>query len=165
MAQRVPSTEPVPDQIIRLGKFLRNETSETVCIGAAAGQSVVFLEVIDSPARIRYAAEVGQYVPIHATASGWSILSQWPAKQRASLLRKVEFERYGSGTPLSVDAVEDRIYAITVAGPLTRVEDLMPDIAARMHQAIAVEFGANYLTQSIKGFTSPPIPVETEPGT
>jgi DNA-binding IclR family transcriptional regulator len=109
IAQQVSAAEPVPEKLIRLGQELRDLTGETVCIGAAAGQSVVFLEVIPSPARVRYAAEVGQRIPIHATASGWSILSQWSASQRALLLRKVEFVRYGEGTPMSVDAVEDRI--------------------------------------------------------
>lgn len=196
IAQKISAAEPVPDEILKLARYLRDTTSETVCIGAAAGMSVVFLEVIDSPARVRYAAESGQRVPIHSTASGWSILSQWSPSQRASLLRKVEFERYGSGTPMSVDAVEDRIrvglhrgwfksasaysvdlggvsiplifsdriYAITVAGPLNRVEAIMPEIAVRMHDAIGSHFGADYLTTQIKGLSSPPIPVETEPG-
>lgn len=109
IAQQISAAEPVPEELIRLGLELRDQTGETVCIGAAAGMSVVFLEVVSSPARVRYAAEVGQRIPIHSTASGWSILSQWSKSQRASLLRKVEFERYGSGTPMSVEAVEDRI--------------------------------------------------------
>ncbi|MDF1668339.1 MAG: helix-turn-helix domain-containing protein [Roseovarius sp.] len=109
IAEQVSAAEPVPEDLVRLGRTLRDLTGETVCIGAAAGLSVVFLEVVSSPVRVRYAAEVGQRIPIHATASGWSILSQWSAVRRASLLRKVEFERYGSGSPMSVDAVEDRI--------------------------------------------------------
>lgn len=196
ISQRISAAEPVPEEILKLGRALRDTTSETVCLGAAAGMSVVFLEVVPSPARIRYAAESGQRVPIHSTASGWSILSQWTPGQRAALLRKVEFERYGSGTPMSVDAVEDRIriglhrgwfksassysvdvggvsvplvvadriYAITVAGPLHRVEAIMPDIAVQMHDAIRSHLGADYLTDAVRGLSSPPIPMETERG-
>lgn len=196
ISQRISAAEPVPEELLRLAKFLRDETQETVCVGAAAGLSLVFLEVVESPALIRYAAETGQRVPIHSTASGLAVLSQWSASQRASLLRKVEFERYGSGTPMSVEAVEDRIriglhrgwfksassysvdlggvaipltfsdrvYAITVAGPLNRVEAIMPEIASKIHAAVKRHLGADYFETSVKGLSSPPIPVETAPG-
>lgn len=149
---------------------------------------MVFLEAIQSTARVRYAAEVGQRIPIHATASGQAILSQWPEAQRAALLRKVVFEHYGSGTPMSVDAVDDqiraglhrgwfrsassysvdlggvalpisaagRVYSVTVAGPLNRVESIMPAIAREMHDAVGRHFGPDYLRTEIKGITTPP---------
>lgn len=189
MAQQVSAAEPVPEELIRLGQELRDLTGETICIGAAAGQSVVFLEVISSPARVRYAAEVGQRIPLHSTASGWSILSQWSDSQRTSLMRKVEFERYGSGTPMSVDAVEDRIrtglhngwfksassysvdlggvsipliiadrvYSFTIAGPLNRVEERMPELAVLLHDAVARHFGADYLATTFPNLTTPPV--------
>lgn len=188
LSQAIAAAEPLPDSVLRLARDLGERTGETVCVGAAAGTSVVFLEVIQSSARVRYAAEVGQRIPIHATASGQSILSQWPEAQRAALLRKVVFERYGSGTPMSVEAVEDqmraglhrgwfrsasnysvdlggvslpiaeggRIYALTVAGPLNRVEVLMPAIAREMHEAIGRHFGPDYLRTQIHGLTVPP---------
>lgn len=188
LAQAIAAAEPVPEPLLRLARELADCTGETVCIGAAAGTSVVFLEAIQSPSRVRYAAEVGQRIPLHATASGQSIISQWPEPQRAALLRKVVFERYGSGTPMSVEAVEDqiraglhrgwfrsasnysvdlggvslpiaeggRIYSLTVAGPLNRVEHIMPAIARTMHDAIGRHLGADYLASRIRGLTTPP---------
>ncbi|WP_084450710.1 IclR family transcriptional regulator [Gemmobacter nectariphilus] len=188
LAQAIVAAEPLPESLLRIARDLAERTGETVCVGAAAGTSVVFLEVIHSAARVRYAAEVGQRIPIHATASGHSIISQWPENQRAALLRKVEFERYGSGTPMSVEAVEDqiraglhrgwfrsasnysidlggvslpivesdRVYALTVAGPLNRMEAVMPEIARQMHEAIGRQFGPDYLKTRIKGLTVPP---------
>src|SRR5690606_10648116 len=99
---RISATEPVPETLVRLAMDLNQLTGETVCIGGASGNYLIFLEVIQSKAIVRYAAEVGQRIPLHATASGHSILSQWPARQRSAILRKVTFERYGSGTPMSV---------------------------------------------------------------
>lgn len=188
LSQTVAAAQPLPDSLSRLARELADRTGETVCIGAAAGNSVVFLEVIQSSARVRYAAEVGQRIPIHATASGHSIISQWPEAQRAALLRKVVFDRYGSGTPMSVEAVEDqiraglnrgwfrsasnysvdlggaslpiieadRIYAVTVAGPLNRMEAVMPAIARQMHETVALRFGADYFRTRIRGLTLPP---------
>ena len=189
IAQTISSAEPLPEVLARLATELREETGETVCVGSASGTSVVFLEVLQSSARIRYAAEVGQRIPLHATASGQAIISQWPQRQRAALLTKVVFERYGSGTPMSVEAVEDqiraglfrgwfrsasnysvelggvalpvnlsgRMFSLTVAGPLPRVETRMPEFARTMHAAIGRHLGPAYLSTQIKDLTTPPL--------
>lgn len=109
LAQAIYGSEPVPEPLLRIARDLAAKTGETICIGAASGMSVVFLHVIQSSARVRYAAEVGQRIPIHATASGQAIMSQWTENQRDTILRKVAFERYGSGTPMSIEAVEDQL--------------------------------------------------------
>ncbi len=190
LAQAVAAAEPLPEALLRLARDLAGTTGETVCIAAAAGMSAVFLEAIPSPQRVRYAAEVGQRIPLHATASGQAILSQWPEGQRAALLRKVVFERYGAGTPMSVEAVEDairaglhrgwfrsasnysvdlggvsvpvpaggRLHAVTVAGPLNRVEGIMPELARQTHEAIARHLGPGYLATHARGLATPPRP-------
>jgi len=189
ISQTIASAEPVPEALVRLATDLNQRTGETVCIGSASGNYLIFLEVIQSRAIVRYAAEVGQRIPIHATASGHAVLSQWPARQRSALLRKVTFERYGSGTPMSVQAVEDqiqsglyrgwfrsasnysvdlggvslpiilseRIFSITVAGPLNRMESRMVEVAKIMHEAVGQHLGPRFLSEKIKGLTVPPL--------
>ncbi|RRH74232.1 IclR family transcriptional regulator [Falsigemmobacter faecalis] len=116
MAQAITAAEPLPEQLLRLARDLASRTGETICLGSASGQKVVFLEVIPSAQRVRYAAEVGQRVPLHATASGHAILSQWSASQRDAFLRRVSFERYGAGTPMSLEAVESQMNAGLMRG-------------------------------------------------
>lgn len=189
ISQTIAAAEPVPETLVRLATDLNHRTGETVCICSASGNFLIFMEVIQSKAIVRYAAEVGQRIPIHATASGHSILSQWPARQRSALLRKVTFERYGSGSPMSVEAVEDqirsglyrgwfrsasnysvdlggvslpmiiaeRIFSVTVAGPLNRMDGRMLETAQVMHEAIGRQFGPRYLSETIKGLTVPPL--------
>lgn len=189
VSQTIAAAEPLPDSLVRLAGDLNERTAETICVGSASGASVIFLEVIQSKARVRYAAEVGQRIPLHATASGQAIMSQWPTRQRTALLRKVVFERYGAGTPMSVEAVEDqirsglfrgwfrsasnysldlggvslpiaiseRMFSVTVAGPLNRIEARMPEIAKTMHATVAQHFGPRYLADEIKGLTTPPL--------
>lgn len=186
LSQSLNAAGPVPEDLLQMAQELRELTGETVCIGAASGGSVVFLEVIDSSQRVRYVAEVGQRIPLHATASGQSILSQWSEAQRSAFLRKVVFAPYGAGTPMSVEAVErqmregchrgwfrsasnysvdlggvslpvisaGRLFAVTVAGPLNRVEDRMPDMARTLQEAIARHFGPDYIRQHLKGITA-----------
>lgn len=190
LAQSLSAAEPVPADLLALARTLNARTQETVCIGAASTGSLIYLEVVLSSERVRYAGEVGQRIPLHATAAGMAVLSQWPAAQRLAHLRKVEFERYGPGTPMGVEAVETeirtslqrgwfksasnysvdlgavalplplqgRIFAVTVAGPLGRLADRMPRLAATLHAAIAEHLGEDYLTRSIKGLTTPPHP-------
>lgn len=189
LAQTIVAAAPIPDSLVRLARELAEHTGETVCIGAAAGANVIFLDVVQSTNRVRYAAEVGQRIPIHATASGQAIMSQWPEGQRSALMRKVVFERYGSGTPMSIEAVEDqiraglhrgwfrsasnysvdlggvslplivadRIFSVTVAGPMNRMDTAMFRIAQDMHDTVARQFGANYLRMEIKGLATPPL--------
>lgn len=189
IAQAIAAAEPVPETLRRLAIDLNQRTGETVCIGSATGMHVIFLEVIQSKERVRYAAEVGQRIPLHATASGHAIMSQWPARQRSALLKKVTFERYGSGTPMSVQAVEDqiqaglfrgwfrsasnysvdlggaalpivlseRIFSLTVAGPLNRIENRMTEAARIMHEAVGQHLGPRYLAEKIRGLTTPPL--------
>lgn len=188
LSQAIVAAAPLPDALLRLARDLAERTGETICVGAAAGMSVVFLDVIQSANRVRYAAEVGQRIPIHATASGHAIMSQWSDSQRGALLRKVVFERYGSGTPMSVEAVEDqiraglhrgwfrsasnysvdlgglalpiliadRLFSVTVAGPMNRMDGQMPRIAREMHEAVARQFGPAYLPTMIRGLATPP---------
>lgn len=187
LGQSLTAAEPVPDELLRMARDLREATGETICIGAASSGSVVFLEVLPSAQRVRYAAEVGQRIPLHATASGLSILSQWSEAQRSAFLRKVTFERYGSGSPLSVEAVENwlregchrgwfcsassysvdlggvslpaliggRLFSITVAGPLNRVEAHMPEMAKLLREAFGRHFGRDYIAHTLQNITPP----------
>ncbi len=52
----------------------------------------------------------------------------------------------GVSVPLSIDG---SIYSVTVAGPLFRVEDRMPDTARKVHAAIARHFGPDYMRREL----------------
>jgi len=109
LAQEISTAEPLPEEVNRLLRDLAEITGETVGITAASGTHVVFLEVIPSRHPIAYQAYVGKQLPLHATASGQAILSQMPPSQVASLLRRTVFERYGEGTPMSIEEIETQI--------------------------------------------------------
>ncbi|MEW5423557.1 IclR family transcriptional regulator [Amorphus sp. 3PC139-8] len=109
LAREISAAEPLPDEVPTLLRELAKTTGETVWIASASGQHAVLLEVIQSEHAVRYTAEVGKRVPLHATATGQAIISQMPETQQASVLRKAVFERYSEGTPMSIDAVEQSI--------------------------------------------------------
>ncbi len=181
LAREIAGAEPLPEAAGALMQALASATGETVWMAAHSGQYAVLLSAIQSSQAVRYTAEPGQRVPLHGTASGQAIMSQMDAAQVAGILRRAVFERFGPGTPMSVEEVEDsirtslergwfrsasafsrdlggvslplalggRVFAITVAGPLFRVEQRMEEIANVMHKAIEQHFGAGYFAREI----------------
>ena len=106
LVQKVADAEPIPDVLGTLVAELSAETGETVAVGGPAGTTAVFLVVQESSAAIRYYAEVGHRLPIHATATGRALLCQYSRAERMALYRRVTFQQYSPVTPLSIEAVE-----------------------------------------------------------
>lgn len=57
-----------------------------------------------------------------------ALLSQMPEHQRATLLRKATFERYGSGSPMSVEAVQESIRLSLHRGWFVSASSYSPDL-------------------------------------
>ncbi len=109
LARGISEAEPLPPSLHRLLLDLVRETGETCYVAAPAGDRVVFLDVVESGSPIRYFAEIGKRLPIHATATGKAILAQYSPAERQSMLGKIKFERYQPNTPMSIAAVEAEI--------------------------------------------------------
>lgn len=58
----------------------------------------------------------------------------------------------GVSVPLPINGLQ---YALTVAGPLFRVEEQMPDTARKMHEAIGRRLGADYLATQVPALQRP----------
>lgn len=128
LAREVAAAEPVPQAALDLIRDLAEWSGETTWISAPSGQSAVLLAVIQSAHPVRYTAEPGKRVPIHGTASGQAIMSQMTPAQTAAILRKAVFERFGSGTPLSVEEVEQSIAASLRRGSFRSASAFSPDL-------------------------------------
>jgi IclR family transcriptional regulator, acetate operon repressor len=111
LARGISEAEPLPPSLHRLLLDVVKETGETCYVAAPAGDRVVFLDVVESDSPIRYFAEIGKRLPIHATATGKAILAQYSPAERRSVLGKIKFERYQPNTPMSIAAVEAEIAA------------------------------------------------------
>lgn len=148
LASAFAEGEPIPDSLIRVMTDLAAETSETVCISAASGLNAVFLEVIESPKSIRYAAKPGKRVPIHATASGQALLSQYPDHDLEILLRKVNFVKYGEGSPTSAREVLSQIEVGRRRGWFQSASHYSPDLGG---VAVPVVEGSRIFAITIAG--------------
>jgi IclR family transcriptional regulator, KDG regulon repressor len=65
---------------------LASEYGETVDLAILDGSSVIYLQVVESPQRVKLAAAVGQRLPAFCTASGKAFLAYFPFAQVAKLV-------------------------------------------------------------------------------
>jgi len=129
LAQTISDVEPLPEWTHTLIAELSAETGETAAIVAPAGTMAVFIDVVESSAAIRYFAQMGHRVPIHATSSGRALLLQYAPEERNSLYRKIEFKQYGPSTPISIDAVEAELRRSIERGYCESFADYSRDLA------------------------------------
>lgn len=148
LVQKVADAEPIPDVLATLAAELSAQTGETVAISGPAGTSAVFLVVQESPAAIRYYAEVGQRLPIHATATGRALLSQYGRAERMALYRRVAWHRYSAATPLSIEAVEAALDQAARRGWHESHGDHAPDLTG---VALPVPLGERRLALVVAG--------------
>jgi IclR family acetate operon transcriptional repressor len=129
LARTISEVEPLPEWTHVLIAELSAETGETAAIVAPAGAMAVFIDVVESSAAIRYFAQVGHRVPIHATSSGRALLLQYTPEERNALYRKIEFKQYGPTTPISIDAVETELRQSVERGYGQSFADFSRDLA------------------------------------
>ena len=109
LVNQIEAAQPIPKGMHALLEGLVQETGETAVLAAASGAFALFVETVESPSSVRYAAPVGKRVPLHVTATGRALLSQMSADERASILKKTAFERFTQTTLMSADEVEAEI--------------------------------------------------------
>jgi len=97
---------------------LADDCGETVDLAALDGDHVVYLQVVDSPQRLKIAAAVGQRLPAFCTATGKAFLAFLPADQVNRIL--------ALGQPRYTD------------GTLTTPADLQRDLAATRERGFAM---------------------------
>ena len=105
------------------------QTGETTAIGSISGLDAIFLHVCESRHPVRYFAQVGTKVPIHASSAGRALLSQLTAKERNLLYRKIVFDKFTTTTPLSIERIESDLAAARERGYHQSDSEYIPDLA------------------------------------
>jgi IclR family acetate operon transcriptional repressor len=116
LLQKIADTELLPEPLCKAVDEVARETGETVAVAAPAGTTAVLLYVVESRANIRFSAQVGYQLPIHATSTGRALLAQYSSRERASVLKKVKFEKYSRRSPLNAEQVEAEIKRAATRG-------------------------------------------------
>lgn len=128
LARDIIADGPLSDRLRAIVDNVAEQTGETVTLAALSGLSAVFVEVVQSRSLIRYAAQVGQRVPLHATSCGRAILSMIPPKERATLLRKSDYQQFAADSLMSPEAVEAEIRRSIERGWFLNYNGYAPDL-------------------------------------
>jgi IclR family transcriptional regulator, acetate operon repressor len=143
-ARAIASRDPLAEHFVPLLEKLRDQAGETVLLAKRLDRQAVYLAVLDSPHSIRYSPKVGEFRPLHASASGKALLASLAPALRNELLNGMKLPRVTSRTITSRAALEaDLEQGRTRGWYLTRgetVADLM---------AVAVPVAVNGETYSV----------------
>lgn len=151
LARTVADAEPLSEAIHALVNQVADATGETTAIAALAGTSVVFLDVIESTQSVRYFAQIGDRVPVHASSAGRAVLAQYSPSERASIYRKIKFEAFSTTTPLSAEAIERELGEATTRGYHQSDSEYIADLAG---VALALPVSHRRLSLVVAGPTS-----------
>jgi len=125
----IEERDPLPGALLDLVDTIAERTGETTAVGCPSGLSTVFLYVRESRQPIRYFAEIGTRVPIHASSAGRAILAQMTSKEREALYRKLVFEKYSDTTPMSIEQIETELRTVAERGYHQSNSEFIPDLA------------------------------------
>lgn len=95
----------IVENSIDLMHSLRDEVNETVLIGTLMGNNVVIIEQLPSFQFIKFTAEIGRRIMLHASAPGKALLTYLPEEEQNSLINQITFTRYNDNTLPSKSAM------------------------------------------------------------
>ncbi len=110
---------------------LRNlvaELGESCNVTAVSGSEVVYLDRVETPEPLRITLQAGSRVPVHCSASGKMILSQFSPAQRRRLLSAAPLERYTNKTVTDLDLIEDQLQRVRRDGYAIDDEEFLPGL-------------------------------------
>lgn len=151
VAKTVAAAEPLPDSVHLLALEIADKTGETTAIAALAGTSAIFLDVVESTKSVRYFAEVGDRVPVHASSVGRAILAQHSPDERRAIYRKIKFEQFSGTTPMNAESIETELRMAVERGYHQSSSEYIADLAG---VALALPIGARQLSIVVAGPTS-----------
>ena len=97
-ARRIARHDPLADVARPVLEALSARSGETVVFARRSGDQVVYVDVIESSHKIRYAAEAGEFFPLHCSASGKAILASLPEPERRALVARLPLDRMTRNT-------------------------------------------------------------------
>jgi DNA-binding IclR family transcriptional regulator len=108
---------------------LAAECGETVDLSILDGSQVMYLQVIESPQRLKLAAAVGQRLPAFCTASGKALLAYLPEEKVRKVLRE-DLKRYTAHTKTSIREILDDLRITRARGYALSDQEYEKDINA-----------------------------------
>jgi DNA-binding IclR family transcriptional regulator len=130
MAQVIAAHDPVLDRVRATLEELRDSARETVLLGKFREPgTVIYLEVLSAPQRIRYSAEAGETRPAYANSMGRALLSTLAPEMRRALLAQNPLAPLTEATLTTPEAVEQELTRGAARGWYGNLGESIPDLA------------------------------------
>ncbi|GHD13127.1 IclR family transcriptional regulator [Tianweitania populi] len=149
--KEIAAADPLPASLVEAIAAIQAKTGETTAVGQAAGAYVIFVHVCESQQPIRYFAQAGTRVPIHASSAGRAILVQCSQRERDAIYRRITFKDFSTSTPMSAEAVEAELKEAGQRGYHCSNSEYIPDLAG---VALPIELNQRKLSVVVAGPTS-----------
>jgi len=105
------------------------ECGETVDLAVLDGEQVIYLQVVESPQRVKLAAAMGQRLPAFCTASGKAFMAYLPDEQVNKIL-STGLTRYTDNTRVSLADLRDELHRTRQQGFAISEQEYEKDINA-----------------------------------
>lgn len=109
-------------------RHLVEEIGESCNLTALAAGEVVYLDRVETAAPLRFYLHPGSRVPVHCSASGKMLLSQFSPAQRQRLLAHAPLRAYTAKTLTTPEAVEDELRRARRDGYAVDDEEFLPGL-------------------------------------
>lgn len=109
-------------------ELLAETTGETALLAVREDQDVVYVDVVESSAAIRYFAKVGDRRPIYTTSSGKAILSSYTEPDRARILAGLRYVRHQETTVSGPRELAARLDEGLARGWCEDLAEFTPDV-------------------------------------
>ena len=121
----VPDRRALPELARPFLVRLSMETGESSVLGVLPpeGNSVVYIDKVDSPHPVRDCAELGATRPLHCTSSGLAVLAFMPRERRSAVLKSLELSKFTPRTVTSRKELEKRLDEVVRSGVVVSVQE------------------------------------------
>lgn len=101
---------------------LERACGETVILSSLVGQSIVYLELVESKQRIRYSAPLGERRPLYPTSAGKCFVAHFSARRLESYLENFEEDQR--------EAIREELADVRREGIAYNIGETVPDVSA-----------------------------------
>ncbi len=108
---------------------LRDRTGETVLLAARDGDSVIYLDTLESAKGVRYSARPGETRPVYAISSGKAILAALPDDVLERELKRIDFSGAARTSITDIDALMRNIRDGRARGWFLNATEYTPEVS------------------------------------
>lgn len=148
LARVIAANDPIAARVTSFLQALRDDSGETIVFAKRRDTHVVYLDVLESPHRIRYSAQIGEVREMYSNSIGKAIMSHLPLKERHALYAEMSMTKHTPATLTTRRDLDADIEKSVKRGWFSNVGETVSDV---MSVAVPVAVGGDICGISLVG--------------